>query len=157
MHCQTISRCLWTALFIEENSWDVVAFSFSETKDFWLFLRRDLQVEFGANHKTEEEVKSSLVPYSPLCRKGSIPCPKKKKKKGFESSCIPSHADCCSLQARTHLPSSSAILIYWFIQRASSFKSRDWRRPTAELPLVEQLTRSLERWATHIQCMLRDW
>lgn len=101
---------------LEENAWDVVAFSFSETKDFWLFLWWDLQVEFGANHKTEEEVKSSLlIPYSPLHSKGSIPCSKlgqrkKKKKGGFESSCSPSHADCCSLEARTHLPSSGAIL-----------------------------------------------
>lgn len=147
---------------LEENAWDVVAFSFSQTKDFWLFLRRDLQVEFGANHKTEEEVKSFLLlPYSPLRRKESILCPKLGQKKGggggFESNCSPSHADCRSLQAHTHLPSSRAILTYWFIQRASSFKSGDWRSPTAELPLVEQLTRSLERWATHIQCMHCDW
>ena len=94
-----------------ENAWDVVAFSFSETKDFWLFLRRDLQVEFGANHITKEEVKSSLlIPYSP-----SIPCPelgKFKKKKGFESNSSASHADCRSLQARSGLPSSGAILLY---------------------------------------------
>lgn len=68
---------------LEENAWDVVAFSFSQTKDFWLFLRRDLQVEFGANHKTEEEVKSFLLlPYSPLRRKESILCPKLGQKKG---------------------------------------------------------------------------
>jgi len=66
----------------------VVAFSSSETKDFWLLLRPDLQGEFDANHKTEEEVKSSLLfPYSPILGKGFIPCPKLgKNKKGFESS-----------------------------------------------------------------------
>lgn len=113
-----------------------------------------------ANHKIKEEVKlSTVIPYSLLHRKGSIPCPRSGKKKsrkrgGFESSCSYSHAGCRSLQAHSRLPSSGAVLTHWFIQRASS---RDWMRPTAELPLVEQLTPSLERWVTCVQCMLSDW
>lgn len=148
---------------LEENAWDVVAFSFSETKDFWLFLWWDLQVEFGANHKTEEEVKSSLlIPYSPLHSKGSIPCSKlgqrKKKKRGYlNPAVVPPMLIAVALRHALICLLPVPYLTYWFIQRESSFKSRGWRRPTAELPLVEQLTRSLERWATHIQCLLRDW
>lgn len=58
---------------LEENAWDVVAFSFSETKDFFIVSRRDLQVEFGANHKTEEEVKSSLLIYPTARSAGKDP------------------------------------------------------------------------------------
>lgn len=62
---------------LEENACDGVAYRFSETEDFGFFLRWDLQVEFGANLKTEQEVKSSLlIPYSLLHREGSILRPK---------------------------------------------------------------------------------
>lgn len=68
---------------------------------------------------------SLLIPYSLLRRRGSILCPKLGQKKNkSEPSCRPSHADCHSLQAGARLPYSGAILIYWFIQRENSFRSR---------------------------------
>lgn len=47
---------------LEENTQDVIAVRFSETKDLWLFLRQDLQVEFVSNNKTNKS--EVILPYT---------------------------------------------------------------------------------------------
>lgn len=161
MHCQTLSRLLWTALLARRKRlgsgcclqlfWD---------KRFFLLVS---QARFARGIWCQSQnwrrrwSHPSLYPTAQSS--GKDPCPKlgeQKKKKGFESRWNPSHADCRSLQANTHLPSSAAILARWFIQGENSFDRHDWRRPAAELPAEEQL-RAHQRGGWPTLCGHWEW
>lgn len=149
----------------EDNAWDVVAFTFSETKDCQLFLRQDLQVEFGAGHKCEEEVKAfPLISYRPLCREGSIPClnqaKKEKKRKrgvGVLNPAIQLQFLPCQLPQPSGTHSFAFFWCHTYLLIHPNGKQQRLKEAYRRIASSRAINTLLERWATHIQCMISGW
>lgn len=113
-------------------------------------------MEVGANHKTEGEMKSSLlIPYSLLRRRRSILCSKLGQKKiNLNPAVVP---PMLIVIAFRQVLVCLILVPYLFTDssKGRTVSGAGLKSTYRRLPLGEQLTHLLKRWAAHIWCLAK--